>query len=344
MKSKILFVLDPPAYLERYIFSDLETIPYLDLFIIRKTLLGKILIGNKSPICTLLKFFKLYKKIINQKYIYNVGNYIHNKKTQYIIIMQPQCLNRLSYEYFKNLTKKFNCKLILFIFDSVHANSPSFISVINTIKNNYWDKIYTYDYYDSIEFGWTYIGRNYFSTSKLPSANSTPTIKSDLFFVGGIKGSKEKLLFNLYETILNNNLKPNFYLFCYNDNQLHELEKKYPSYKILYRDWQKYDNIINSIQETNCIIEILQENQKTQSIRYFEALYFNKKLLTNNSNIINLPYYNPEYMRYFNNIEDIDFEWLKKDIKVDYHYQNDFSPTNYLKQVLDDLKISNINI
>ena len=344
MKSKILFVLSHTAYLERYILSDLDAISDLKIFYLKKTLLGKFLVGNKSPLCKLLKKSKLYDYFINQKNIYNIGKYIKNKKTQYLIIIQAQCLNRISYAYFNNLKNRFNCELIIYSLDSVHANSPTFLSVKDTILNNNWDRIYTYDYFDSMEFGWSYIGRNYFSTSKLPPRNKQKPIKNDIYFAGGIKGGKEKILFQIYEKLLQNNLNPNFYLYCYSDKQKNELQEKYPSYNIFFREWQQYKKLLNCIQETNCIIEILQENQKTQSVRYFEALYFNKKLLTNNPEIINLPYYNPEYMKYFKNVEDIDFEWLKKDIKVDYHYQNDFTPVNFIKQVINDFKITNISI
>ena len=47
----------------------------------------------------------------------------------------------------------------------------------------------------------------------------------------------------------------------------------------------------------------------------------------------NLPYYNPEYMFIFTNIEDIDINWIKQDVVVDYEYQDDFSPINFLEEI-----------
>lgn len=66
------------------------------------------------------------------------------------------------------------------------------------------------------------------------------------------------------------------------------------------------------MKSTNCILEILQEGQYQQSIRYFEAIIYNKKLLTNNKNVKNLPYFDERYMRYFSSITDIDLSGLKK--------------------------------
>ena len=35
-------------------------------------------------------------------------------------------------------------------------------------------------------------------------------------------------------------------------------------------------------------------------------------------------------MKHFENIEDIDFEWVKKREQLDYHYNNEFSPNHIL--------------
>ena len=102
-------------------------------------------------------------------------------------------------------------------------------------------------------------------------------------------------------------------------------------------DFMKYDDVVGEIKASNCILEILQPNQKMQTIRYFEAIVYNKKLLTNNSNIYELPYYDSRYMKVYSKTEDIDFDWIKKKEKIQYDYNNEFSP-NELVTVLSKLK------
>ena len=83
----------------------------------------------------------------------------------------------------------------------------------------------------------------------------------------------------------------------------------------------------------NCIIELLQENQKAQSLRYFEAVVFNKKLLTSNENIKKLSFYDKRYMKVFKNLEDIDFDWVNKKEEIDYNYKNEFSPIYIIEEL-----------
>jgi hypothetical protein len=94
--------------------------------------------------------------------------------------------------------------------------------------------------------------------------------------------------------------------------------------------------VVEHIEETNCIVEILQENQKTQSIRYFEAIFFNKKLLTNNPRITELPYYDERFMKFFSSADGIDFEWVRKKEAVDYGYRGEFSPVHFVEQIEKD--------
>ena len=82
--------------------------------------------------------------------------------------------------------------------------------------------------------------------------------------------------------------------------------------------------------------DLLQPNQKMQTIRYFEAVVYNKKLLTNNPYIYDLPFYDSRYMKVFSRPEEIDVDWIRKKESIHYDYNNEFSPCN-LVNVLDAL-------
>ena len=97
-----------------------------------------------------------------------------------------------------------------------------------------------------------------------------------------------------------------------------------------------YKTVLNNLQNSKCILEILRDKQRGPSLRYFEAVCYNKKLLTNNPAIIDFPYYDERYMRVFSKPEDIDINWIKEDISnVDYHYKGDFSPTKLIDYLID---------
>ncbi len=101
---------------------------------------------------------------------------------------------------------------------------------------------------------------------------------------------------------------------------------KYRADKVPYRE------IINGISRSNCILEILSYNNSA-SLRYFEAIVFNKKLLTNNQEAASLPFFNPDYMKIINSPDDIDVEWLKRKENINYHYKGEFSPSNFIEDV-----------
>ena len=44
-----------------------------------------------------------------------------------------------------------------------------------------------------------------------------------------------------------------------------------------------------------------------------------------------MPYYNPETMRYFESMDDIDVQWIKEKRPIDYGYHGEFSPINLIR-------------
>lgn len=90
--------------------------------------------------------------------------------------------------------------------------------------------------------------------------------------------------------------------------------------------WKPYEEVIQSVVNTNCILEVMQDNQEGATLRYLEAVVYNKKLLTNNKSITTFPFYNPQYMKIFETVDDIDINWIKNQDVVDYGYKDEFSP------------------
>ena len=101
--------------------------------------------------------------------------------------------------------------------------------------------------------------------------------------------------------------------------------------------FKDYKDIIKEIKKSNCIVEILQKNQTGSTLRYYEAICYNKKLLTNNINVMNLPFYNEKYIRIFDDSFKIDYDWIKEEEIIDYQYNNLYSPIKILDLIEKDL-------
>lgn len=97
-----------------------------------------------------------------------------------------------------------------------------------------------------------------------------------------------------------------------------------------------YSEILKDSVRSNCLLEVLRPGQSGATLRYYEAVCFSKKLLTNNKNVVNLPFYDPKYIKLFETPSDIDYEWVRRRESVDYHYDGRFSPVHFLEEIVED--------
>ena len=66
-----------------------------------------------------------------------------------------------------------------------------------------------------------------------------------------------------------------------------------PGVEVLPRSIGYTDNI-DTINRSRCLLEITQANQSGLTVRCLEALFFHKKLITNNISVCTLPFYSPD--------------------------------------------------
>lgn len=208
-------------------------------------------------------------------------------------------------------------RMILILVDSMHAKSRNMISAMPLIRKFPWDLVMSFNPEDCREFGFRDLRMKYYSvlTDTLASENTT----SDLCFAGGAQpgDTRVPLIRTIYQTLKKKGIKEDFLITNWPDQ--HD--------GIRYeREYIPYRSILEMEKQSNCILEILKEGQHFQTVRYFEAVVYQKKLLTNNPNLSELPYYNSEFMKYFSEPSDIDPEWIRKQEPVHYDYDNQFSP------------------
>lgn len=235
-----------------------------------------------------------------------------DKETYYIYLISP-VFERYPLQDFIDLQNKYNVKFILIMIDTLETPSGSVVK--KSLEQLNYIQIYTFDKEDAEKYSFTFTNAMY---SKLNVSKKKQT-RSDIYFIGRDKGRKE-IIEKIYFKLTQNNVDCDF--------TINGLDIKATQPGIKHGRGLTYKQIINEIQETECIFEIIQKGQKGVTLRYYEAVCYNKKLLTNNPDIFEYPYYNPDYMKYYSDESDIDVEWLKRKVSVDYHYTGDFSPVN----------------
>ena len=259
----------------------------------------------------------------------NLNAYPYERNTNYYVLIPSTSVGKLSIAYLERFTKRHsNVKLFPVLTDSMHASSPHMDYVRHKLNSKAWERVLTFDKNDAKEFGFTWFGYSWYSSFDEVEASSKI---SDIFYVGFKKGNREEIIADIYDAAIERKIDCDFRVVSTNEFAV----KPGSGLSFVNRKFS-YPEIVSSIKSTNVILEVLQDGQDTQTIKYYEAICYGKKLLTNNRHIKELPYYNEERMKYFESINDIDWDWIKKRDSVEYNYQGEFSPlkiVDFLKEL-----------
>lgn len=251
-------------------------------------------------------------------------------KEYYCIVFVDTVINNIKKETIQKLCNLPNTRCVLVCINSIDAQSIGMLQIRDTVFQINWDSVYTFDPGDREKYGYKDLKNCYYSLQNIP----TQVVTNDVFFVGGLKGGRDEVIFQLFEFLVRNGVKCEFYISALREQMIQNPPFKD---KIHYYTggWKPYEEILEHNLKANVIIEILQENQAGPSLRYYEAVCYNRKLITTNKRAAELPFFNKEYMKIIDKPEDIDVEWVKKKETVNYGYKGEFSPIRLLKVVLE---------
>lgn len=245
-----------------------------------------------------------------------------DRNTNYYIIFFNLAVPPVGAEKRLMKNKKTNMKYVLYSMDSWDSKSLDRAKAYHNAIH--FDYFITFDYEDSIKYNIEYVTWPY---CMLPDRKDKYTVSNDLIYVGLAKDRLRDLT-DIFLVSESNNCR-NYFSIADVDKEANNVPG------IIYNKWIEYPEIVETVKESNCILEVLFNGQSAPTLRYFEAVCYNKKLLTNNKNVVNLPFYNPDYIHIFENTEDIDWDWVKERIPVDYHYDGRFSPKQFIKKIIE---------
>lgn len=225
-----------------------------------------------------------------------------------------------------------NVHFTLFYIDTCSRDVSTYANYL--VENKVFDLVYTFDSLDAKNYNFYLWETPY---SKL--YESIPEVVYDLYF-GGVEAERGNTIKQLIYNARDKHVNISMDIVTDNVNSvlinLHE--------HIVIRSYDNlldYKDMLHKTLEAKCILEIVRQQQAGLTLRAYEAIVYNKKLLTNNPTILKSPYYNSNYIHYFKNIEDIDWRWVKNDVDVNYNYQNDFSPSRLITDMIDKLNKPN---
>ncbi len=246
-------------------------------------------------------------------------NFIKEVVSGDVLVFSNISIRYVSLRLLKKL-KKNGVKLILYFIDSVsNVNAKD---AFEYTKKMDFDLVYSFDKEDAARFQYNYFYTMY---SRLSESQEPTELKYDACFNGSNKGRLEMLV----------RLKKKCPSVKFFINMLNISDEEKDAFGFQSNKSIDYKTSIGYVVESNCIIDLIVDpNQSGLSLRAYEAVVYNKKLLTNNPSIKKFPYYRPDYMRYIENMDEADENFIKERVEVDYKYKGDFSPVTFIKDVL----------
>ena len=256
-----------------------------------------------------------FKSVWNRQYLKNG----FNKTDNICFLLFSSYVNYMNYGLTKYLRKKYpNCKIVCFYQDLVvHEKSLN----IEKVKE-YSDLVLSFDHNDCEKYGLTYYPLVY-SCTEIEDDPSIP--ESDVFFLGKAKNRLAEIL-EAYEALRDAGLRCDFHI-----TGVPESERKYAD-EINYCDRMSYKENLKRIKKTRCMLEIMQQGGHGYTLRYCEAIAHGRRLITNNTEIKDAPFYNPEFISTFTTADEIDVDFVRNGEKdVDYKFKDELSPIKLIE-------------
>lgn len=257
---------------------------------------------------------------------YNLPTLIKELRKKYdhiSVLMHNACLIKPRYPLEVIETMKKEASLNLLYLD-VYEHSWSCAYANYLFENDVFEKVFTFNPVDAQKYKMILINTPY----SLPIKIDKRKAKSHMYFCGTDAG-RMFMLYQIWKEAKRRGLSLNYDL-SYADGFKDFFEG---DSNIRFSKFTPYEKVINNILESSCILDIVKKDQLAYTVRPYEAVVYNKKLLTNNKSIFDFKYYNENYMQYFEKVEDINWDWIREDFEVNYNYQNDFSPKYLLEQL-----------
>lgn len=325
--TKRICVVDDETQLYRQMFSDLwnmegiEEIPKICIPQIARPLY-RMHFSNKLNSIVKLPFKSFWNRF------YGLSRYEWKDEDDYwVVILNGAVKTHLSMDYLKTVkTAHGNIKYALVFFDVYRPGDYQ-----NGINFDVFDMILSFDKADCSKYGFTFMPQGQVF-SKPRNMQVSKGKKSDIFFAGMGAGRVDIL----NETALR--------LEGQVDYKMHVVGV--PKYKqekqthIAYNRPISYEEELQYVFNTNTVLDVVKEGQSGITLRVCEALLFNKKILTNNESVRDMPFYNPIYIYIYKDASEIDVSFIKDNRPVDYGISEDyFSPKHIIGLLTDDESI-----
>lgn len=247
----------------------------------------------------------------------------------------PVCLlisgRVLQYDYFvkylKFLKKKHQQLKIARYYQDIIATQP--LKAKPNLNQDLIDLSVSYDREDAKKYGLLYHPT---SMSYIRPNKNIKVKTSDVYFVGKVKNRLTEIL-DAYHILTAAKYTCLFLLMDVPKEQ----RKDIPG--IIYLDHPiSYEENIAYVQKSKCLLEILQDGAVGATFRCWEAIIYDKILLTNNESLKKEDFYSDQFISIFDKASNMNVEILKNEKKFCSPYKTARFPSNFLQFLSENLE------
>lgn len=242
------------------------------------------------------------------------------KSYDYLLSIGGECLSKNILNEIRKNSPTIKC--VKYIFDKTGE------AYIKGAQEKY-DEIYTFEKDDSKEFNLKFRPSFFVDDAKEEKK------EIDCYYLGALREKKRYDFIESFKSYcLKNKLSYDFNLFI----KKKYLNDNYNDQEILTFEKMTYRENIEKVRKSKVVIELNYYTQKGLTLRTFECLASNTKLITENKEIVNYDFYNPKNIFVVDSIEDIDSipkKFFQCDYeKVDKNIVDRYSIEGFVKEVL----------
>ena len=207
-----------------------------------------------------------------------------------------------------------DCKIVCYFMDLIKLYGEEILEYKSIV-----DAMATFDYMDSHKYGIAHIDVPF--TYVL---HDTEKIKYDACFIGRSKGRYKKII-ELYEKLSGSGWR------CFFSVSGVERNEHIYSNSIKYNTFIQFDEVIEKVAESWCVIELMQDGAYSPTARYKEAMLYGKYLI---SDCESLKGDDRENIIYFDSVDDLDLSKIILNKTFDNHrYIEEFSTDKFIMKI-----------
>lgn len=248
-----------------------------------------------------------------------------NNNAEYCFIFTPGWYYPGFIQYLKKCYP--NSKFVFYFSDTISSKKEKIKKLsISYLKDNF-DLVLSYNKEDVEKYKINYSSIYY---SKLPQQRIEKYKKFDAVDVVYIGAARNRLndISAAFRKFKAAGLSCYFYVVVEKGREFEEIDGITYSESIL-----PFEDYLGRTFSAKCVMEILDKDTVGSTLRFWEAIMYNKKLITNYPYVKESKFYNNSFIHYYKEINDIDPTFVTKKNNPDFKYSDENSPVRFIELI-----------